>query len=151
MYRLRVHEGGGKRLASYPGRAGPGEGKSGLVYTVCACVKSTWVFVIFSKLFVKQTVNDYVNIVSCPFAPCRGRGMAFDDALSSLKQGDIVLKKEQREAIKLLYQCKDVFLWLPTGFGKSICFQVIPFYLTTSWAESSLPYHSVVWLWLSLP
>ena len=51
--------------------------------------------------------------------------MAFDAALlyalSSLKQGDIVLKKEQREAIKLLYQCKDVFQWLPTGFGKSIC------------------------------
>ena len=52
--------------------------------------------------------------------------MAFDAALlyalSSLKQGDIVLKKEQREAIKLLCQCKDVFQWLPTGFGKSKLF-----------------------------
>ena len=75
--------------------------------------------------------------------------MAFDAALyalSSLKQGDIVLKKEQREAIKLLYQCKDVFLWLSTGFGKSICFQVIPFLFDYKLGriESPLPQRSVV-------
>ena len=71
---------------------------------------------------------------------------AFLYALSSLKQGDIVLKKEQREAIKLLYQCKDVFQWLPTGFGKSICFQVIPFLFDYKLGriESPLPQRSVV-------
>ena len=40
--------------------------------------------------------------------------MGFDAALlyalSSLQQDDIVLKKEQGEAIKLLYQSKDIFL-----------------------------------------
>ena len=76
--------------------------------------------------------------------------MAFDAALlyalSSLQQDDIVLKKEQREAIKLLYQSKDVFLWLPTRFGKSLCFQVLPFLFDYKLGrmDSPLPQHSVV-------
>ena len=27
----------------------------------------------------------------------------------------------------LLYEGKDAFLWLPTSFGKSICYEVLPF------------------------
>ena len=26
-----------------------------------------------------------------------------------------------------LYEGKDAFLWLPTSFGKSICYEVLPF------------------------
>ena len=37
------------------------------------------------------------------------------------------LKSEQIEAIQHLYNGKDVFLWLPTGFGKSICYEILPF------------------------
>ena len=33
----------------------------------------------------------------------------------------------QRDCIKHLYKGKDVFLWLPTGFGKSLCYEVLPF------------------------
>ena len=36
------------------------------------------------------------------------------------------LKKEQLQTIRNLYNGKDVFLWLPTGFGKSICYEVLP-------------------------
>ena len=29
--------------------------------------------------------------------------------------------------MKCIYEGKDVFLWLPTGFGKSICYEILPF------------------------
>ena len=34
-------------------------------------------------------------------------------------KGDFTLKAEQLDMIKCIYNGKDVFLWLPTGFGKS--------------------------------
>ena len=37
------------------------------------------------------------------------------------------LKPEQKECIKCIFDGKDVFVWLPTGFGKSICYEVLPF------------------------
>ena len=39
----------------------------------------------------------------------------------------VVLKPEQRMAIQAVYEGRDVFVWLPTGFGKSLCFQALPF------------------------
>ena len=48
-------------------------------------------------------------------------------ALSKVGKEGLVLKKEQLQTIRNLYNGKDVFLWLPTGFGKSICYEVLPF------------------------
>ena len=47
-------------------------------------------------------------------------------ALKLLKCEKLNLKDEQREAMKAIFQGMDVFLWLPTGFGKSICYQALP-------------------------
>ena len=48
----------------------------------------------------------------------------FDKALKftlcCIGKGDFTLKVEQPDAIKCIYDGKDVFLWLPTGFGKSM-------------------------------
>ena len=55
----------------------------------------------------------------------------FDDgvcyALSKLGLSDLSLKKEQKQAIYAVYSGKDVFVCLPTGFGKSACFHILPF------------------------
>ena len=48
-------------------------------------------------------------------------------ALSRLKMDKMELKPKQVEAIRLLYERKDAFVWLPTGYGKSICFQISPY------------------------
>ena len=48
-------------------------------------------------------------------------------ALRAVGKERIVLKTEQLEAIRHIYDGKDVFLWLPTGFGKSICYETLPF------------------------
>ena len=37
------------------------------------------------------------------------------------------LKERQAEAVKYIYEGQDVFLWLRTGYGKSICYQLLPF------------------------
>ena len=50
-------------------------------------------------------------------------------ALLRLGLSDLKMKNEQKQAIYAMYSGKDVFICLPTGFGKSICFQihVLPF------------------------
>lgn len=48
-------------------------------------------------------------------------------ALERLGTPGFDLKEEQKLAIRAVYERKDVFVWLPTGFGKSVCFQTLPF------------------------
>ena len=52
---------------------------------------------------------------------------AISYALTWLDSADLSLKDEQFATIECLYKGKDVFAWLPTGFGKSLCFETIPF------------------------
>ena len=37
------------------------------------------------------------------------------------------LKEEQQKSVETVYQGTSVFVWLPTVFGKSICYQHLPF------------------------
>ena len=50
-------------------------------------------------------------------------------ALQKFGKAGIVLKPEQQQVVRHVYEGRDVFLWLPTGFGKSICYEVLPFLL----------------------
>ena len=50
-------------------------------------------------------------------------------ALRRIGCPSVTLKKEQRVCLKSVYEGKDVFLWLPTGFGKSLSYEVLPFVL----------------------
>ena len=53
-------------------------------------------------------------------------GVAY--AVSCLGQQDIVIMEKQSEAIKSIYEGKDVFAWLPTGYGKSLRYQLLLFH-----------------------
>ena len=48
-------------------------------------------------------------------------------SLQCVQRDDLVLKPEQKKVLSFLYEGQDVFAWLPTGYGKSICFQLLPF------------------------
>ena len=43
------------------------------------------------------------------------------------KLGLSALKPEQEQAIKNFVRGKDVFVCLPTGYGESVCFTMLPF------------------------
>ena len=66
----------------------------------------------------------------------------FDDALSfslqCLSRSDLTLKPKQREILLNLFAKRNVFAWLPTGYGKSICYQVLPFLLSSSSSAAGL-------------
>ena len=39
----------------------------------------------------------------------------------------MTFKPQQRASVRYVYEGKDVFLWLPTGFGKPLCYEVLLF------------------------
>lgn len=45
---------------------------------------------------------------------------------SARKMGFIELKEEQRHVLRKFAEGNDVFVCLPTGFGKSLCYQCLP-------------------------
>ena len=47
--------------------------------------------------------------------------------LVQLGKPQLSLKEEQKQAIHAIYSGSDVFVWLLTEFGKSKCFQTLPF------------------------
>ena len=56
-------------------------------------------------------------------------------ALCCIRKGDFTLK-QQLDAIKCVHDGKDVLLWLPMGFGKSICYETLPFVFNYKHSDS---------------
>ncbi len=72
---------------------------------------------------------------------------AFESAISHALQRvcpGITPKPEQLDAIRAVYNGKDVFVWLPTGFGKSFCYEMLPFVMDHKLGRVSTTCSSVV-------
>jgi len=84
---------------------------------------------------------------------CSSFEEAIQCALERLASGHLTLKEEQFKAIRAVYDRKSMFVWLPTGFGKSLCYQAIPFIMDhklglSSTSESSyVPSHPLLRAW----
>ena len=48
-------------------------------------------------------------------------------ALRCLNCPSLRLKIEQETSLRAIYSGKDTLVWLPTGFGKSLCYTALPF------------------------
>ena len=65
------------------------------------------------------------------------RALAY--ALSCVKQEVLSLKDQHVEAVKILSEGKDVFVWFPTSYGKSICYQLLPFIFDIKLGRTNTP------------
>ena len=64
---------------------------------------------------------------------------ALSYALSCVGKEALVLKEKQLETLRHLYDSSDVFLWVPTGYGKSLCYQALPFLFDVKRGKTSAP------------
>ena len=104
--------------------------KNRLVSLVCACAKNyrnsdNSGYFPGILVFVNVIRSSIESIAIAMLSVFFDRAVAY--ALGKLKRHELQLKKEQLQAIRHMYEGKDVFLWLPTGFGKSICYEALPF------------------------
>ena len=75
--------------------------------------------------------------------------VAVSYALPCLQQEHIVLKDKQLGVLQELYQVNDVFAWFSTGYGKSICYQLLPLFDHKLKCTSSPPLEQSVVLIIS--
>ena len=65
-------------------------------------------------------------------------------AFHKLQMTDVTLKAKQRSAMEAIYNRQDVFVWLPTGYGRSLCYQVLPFIMDYKHGVVETQRHSLV-------
>ena len=51
---------------------------------------------------------------------------AMQYGLRCIGKESLVMKPEQLEAVRQVCLGKEVFIWLPMGFGKSLCYELLP-------------------------
>ena len=75
---------------------------------------------------VSATLRLFLSLCSLP-APHSPKRHNISVALRRVGYPSMTLEPEQKDCVQCVYEGKDVFVWLPTGFGKTVCFEVLPF------------------------
>ena len=52
---------------------------------------------------------------------------ALSYGLQRVGKPEVQMKDHQSKAVRYVYDKHDVFIWLPTGYGKSLCYEVLPY------------------------
>ena len=50
-----------------------------------------------------------------------------------------MLRQKQLEVLQNVYEGRDVVVWFPTGYGKSVCYQLLPYMLDVKFSRASAP------------
>ena len=69
----------------------------------------------------------YTYVITAMAEAAFERQLAF--SCERVGHANLSMKAEQKEAVWQLYNGNDVFVWLPTGYGKSLCYELLPFLL----------------------
>ena len=56
-----------------------------------------------------------------------------------LKQEHLVLRQKQLKVLQTVYEGRDMVVWFPTGYGKSVCYQLLPYMLDVKFRRASAP------------
>ncbi len=84
--------------------------------------KNSWNSVLLLT-YVRKTSTSYPDLYYSPYSLVLIVGIGeFEVAVAYALENVDQLKPEQKASIKAVFDGRDVFIWLPTGFGKSICY-----------------------------
>ena len=112
------------RIASYPGTDGERKTPGIHCLRMRGILTEFWetVYYLFTTVWCKRAVTYFLSMD----AHFDG---AIEHALRCVGCPNLTLKPEQRQSVRHVYEGKDVFVWLPTGFDKSLCYEMLPFIL----------------------
>ena len=106
-------------LASYPGSLGAEEKEPGIY-----CVRMRVIAPTFHGL---RTLSVHVRNTMTSLQGLKKMERPIAYALRCVGYPSMTLELEQKDCVQCVYEGKDVFVWLPTEFGKTVCFEVLPF------------------------
>ena len=66
----------------------------------------------------------------------RSRSLHFTYAFQCIGCSHLTPKPEQLASVRHVYEGRDVFVWLPSGYGKSLCYQVLPFVFNCKYSRT---------------
>ena len=50
-----------------------------------------------------------------------------------------MLRQKQLEVLQNVYEDRDVVVWFPTGYGKSVCYQLLPYMVDVKFSRANAP------------